>query len=533
MRLLTTLIVKLIVVALPSVVAAQSQSIDSPVNVTGKWFGDYSIDSGPSGRLEAQLTQVGDQVSGSLFARDFFLEGSNSVLGTLSGTIDETNRGSFDVDFQFPSGRVVTFHTTDAPFLDAFGAFASGRFSFPGTNPEGGTWRLRRVVGVSAMICLPIFLGTPSCAPEIVPGPGRVEREDVFVRSFDPREPDMTISSVAHAQIDFRSIGALASQVTSFGRPFIANLTEPVVAIRFRTFAEVRFADALNLASRTGGLPLQAVIWITFEIEGIHDGEFSSYVGPSGVSLVSNLGPSLFVNGERQTITIENLENFSVPFVYRGSATFSAQIDPNQLFFWDVRMNVDAGHNLQGSGTFVPPRFFAPPAFAPTIMYDASTVEDFLSTAVVTNILVTDLNGNPITGLTLSADSGTSYPLDPENALAFSFTGFFNPVDNPPILNAVKAGQAVPVKFSLDGDQGLAILTATYPKSQTIPCEPGALLDDLEETVTAGGSALSYEATADMYNYVWKTSKGWRGTCRQFVMQLIDGSVHRANFMFK
>ena len=36
----------------------------------------------------------------------------------------------------------------------------------------------------------------------------------------------------------------------------------------------------------------------------------------------------------------------------------------------------------------------------------------------------------------------------------FSFTGFFTPVDNLPVVNQVKAGQAVPLKFSLDGYQG-------------------------------------------------------------------------------
>ena len=32
---------------------------------------------------------------------------------------------------------------------------------------------------------------------------------------------------------------------------------------------------------------------------------------------------------------------------------------------------------------------------------------------------------------------------------AFNFTGFFPPVDNPPTINTVKAGSAIPVKFSL------------------------------------------------------------------------------------
>ena len=42
--------------------------------------------------------------------------------------------------------------------------------------------------------------------------------------------------------------------------------------------------------------------------------------------------------------------------------------------------------------------------------------------------------------------------------LHFDFTGFLRPVDNPPAVNVVNAGQAVPVKFSLSGNQGLGCL---------------------------------------------------------------------------
>jgi hypothetical protein len=116
--------------------------------------------------------------------------------------------------------------------------------------------------------------------------------------------------------------------------------------------------------------------------------------------------------------------------------------------------------------------------------------------------------------------------------VVYSFTGFFRPVDNPDTLNKVKAGQAIPVKFSLGGNQGLNIFAAGYPKSFKIDCSNGDDLDSIENTVTAGGSSLSYDSVANQYVYVWKTDKSWGNTCRQLDVKLADGTTHSALFQF-
>jgi FG-GAP repeat/HYR domain len=115
----------------------------------------------------------------------------------------------------------------------------------------------------------------------------------------------------------------------------------------------------------------------------------------------------------------------------------------------------------------------------------------------------------------------------------YNFSGFFPPVDNPPTVNVVNAGRAIPVKFSLSGNKGLNIFAAGYPVSQQIACSDGAPVSEIEQTVTAGGSSLSYHAGSDQYNYVWKTEKSWEGTCRQLIVRLNDGSDHVAYFKFK
>ena len=126
-----------------------------------------------------------------------------------------------------------------------------------------------------------------------------------------------------------------------------------------------------------------------------------------------------------------------------------------------------------------------------------------------------------------------NFALSPEElGKVYDFDGFFRPIDDD-VFNVVKAGRAIPVKFSLNGYQGLDnIFVPGYPKSIQIKCpdadaEPD---DEMEFTETAGESSLSYDA--DQYIYVWKTDKDWTG-CRQLVVKLIDGTSHVANFQFK
>lgn len=121
-------------------------------------------------------------------------------------------------------------------------------------------------------------------------------------------------------------------------------------------------------------------------------------------------------------------------------------------------------------------------------------------------------------------------------SVIYNWNGFFRPIDNKDstdkyILNQVKAGSAIPVKFSLNGNMGLSIFATGFPKSGIINCELGATVDLVEETVTAGSSSLSYDPLTDQYNYVWKTEKSY-SNCRQLQVTLIDGQTYYASFKF-
>ena len=127
---------------------------------------------------------------------------------------------------------------------------------------------------------------------------------------------------------------------------------------------------------------------------------------------------------------------------------------------------------------------------------------------------------------------GATFEL-PSVGPSYSFGGFLQPLEARPTLNSLKAGAAVPVKFSLGGDHGLDIFAAGYPRSQVIACDASVDVDPIEQTVTAGASKLTYDATTGTCTYVWKTDKAWKGTCRQLVLGLADGTFQRANFSLK
>ncbi|HMQ32291.1 MAG TPA: ExeM/NucH family extracellular endonuclease [Chloroflexaceae bacterium] len=128
--------------------------------------------------------------------------------------------------------------------------------------------------------------------------------------------------------------------------------------------------------------------------------------------------------------------------------------------------------------------------------------------------------------LGLSATATTSVNV------VYNFSGFFAPIANLPVVNTVNAGRAIPVKFSLGGDQGLAIFKPDYPQARGIACD-GSPSDEVDVTVSAGGSSLQYDPATDTYTYVWKTERTWAGSCRQLVVKLNDGTEHVANFRFR
>jgi hypothetical protein len=126
----------------------------------------------------------------------------------------------------------------------------------------------------------------------------------------------------------------------------------------------------------------------------------------------------------------------------------------------------------------------------------------------------------------------------------YKWSGFFQPIDvvngdasvsttsDRTAWNSVKAGSAIPVKFSLNGNQGLNILAAGSPISNSVKCPGSTASYDLIETLAGTTSGLKYDSVADQYNYTWKTSSALAGTCQRLEVKLVDGTSHYAFFKF-
>jgi hypothetical protein len=114
--------------------------------------------------------------------------------------------------------------------------------------------------------------------------------------------------------------------------------------------------------------------------------------------------------------------------------------------------------------------------------------------------------------------------------------GFKPPVDNPPVVNVVNAGNTTPVKWSLKdagGNYVRSLGSVTSVSSTAIKCDSAASDPD-PDTVQAGLAGLKYDLTGEQFVYNWQTQKSWKGTCRRLSVGLVgNGVLPYADFKFK
>jgi hypothetical protein len=112
------------------------------------------------------------------------------------------------------------------------------------------------------------------------------------------------------------------------------------------------------------------------------------------------------------------------------------------------------------------------------------------------------------------------------------FRGFFKPVKNAPMFNRVRAGQAVPIRFTVDGYRGTTVLKAGSPTSSPISCQAVRSENVVDATEPANSGGLRQDGAKSKFKYIWKTDPRWTGTCRKLALTLVDGSSYEALFRF-
>ena len=92
----------------------------------------------------------------------------------------------------------------------------------------------------------------------------------------------------------------------------------------------------------------------------------------------------------------------------------------------------------------------------------------------------------------------------------WDFHGFLSPIVDLPKLNGVKPGKLLRIRFSLDGDQGLAVLAADAPSLTPISCTTGAPKGPAQVLAKRSRVVLPGQDTGT-YSLIWKTAKGSDG----------------------
>jgi len=137
------------------------------------------------------------------------------------------------------------------------------------------------------------------------------------------------------------------------------------------------------------------------------------------------------------------------------------------------------------------------------------------------------------------ADATQGYHIVSHTILVkYDFDGFYAPVDRPNTMNVSKAGQAIPLKWTLRNATGAPVtdLATVAVKTVAMSCDQAITTDPLEEY--AGSTSGLINFGDGRYQYNWKTATTLAGTCKSIALVFAAGGVSytegpHAYFSFK
>jgi hypothetical protein len=174
------------------------------------------------------------------------------------------------------------------------------------------------------------------------------------------------------------------------------------------------------------------------------------------------------------------------------------------------------------------------PSDGSTYLIGAGVPADYRCTSTVPQLNALTCNGpsgvdTSTVGLktfTVSATdaAGVSATTSSSYTVVWPFAGFDSPVSAAGAVDA-KAGEPVPLRFSLGGNRGTGVVTGVT--WQTTSCAGGST-----GTPTAGTGNLSFSASSGRYSELVNSDKSWKGTCRILTLKLADTTTHLVSVHF-
>lgn len=160
---------------------------------------------------------------------------------------------------------------------------------------------------------------------------------------------------------------------------------------------------------------------------------------------------------------------------------------------------------------------------------DSDDATSLLADCVVTGYS-TAVGSHTMTATATDNAGNTSTATRSYTVLAWTAYGFYRPVDMGGVVNSVKAGSTVPLKFELFAGPteltDVAAIDSFVVREYT--CQTGADLDALEE-YTTGGTSLRYDPSGGQFIQNWKVPAG-ANRCYRATMTADDGTALTALF---
>jgi beta propeller repeat protein len=175
--------------------------------------------------------------------------------------------------------------------------------------------------------------------------------------------------------------------------------------------------------------------------------------------------------------------------------------------------------------------------------------DTFLITSAAPSQALNDIDGNRVTytGIYSGGDVNTDIFLyefteeetPPPPTTTWTIEGFSAPVDMNDVVNTIRSGQAVALKFEVFDENGQELTDTAVVESLTqrkISCSTlqGESTDAIEEPLTnVGNTQLTYDQDAGQFIQHWKTPQRQPNTCWEVKLTVTDDSTPPISAYFR